>query len=330
MQRFLEAARIARVAVGAAALLAAGAALAQSGAPYPAKPIRVIVAQEVGSAGDNGMRAISGALGEALGQPLVIENRPGAAGVLGMGVAASAAPNGYTLLGVGSQMLIIPLANKNVTWDLFRDFVPIGRYSVSQNILVVPAKLPVNTVKELIVLVKSKPGQFNMGTAGPGSASHLGGALFNLMADIQSVAIPYKGGGSAITALVAGETQYYVAPLTAVMGQVKGGQLRALGVGGDARAPQLPDVPTIAEAGLPRYRSVGWNGIMVTRGAPPEVVGKVAEKLASIMGLAAVRELIVKSGAEPSLLIGDDFSRFMREDFERFTAAAKAANLQPE
>ena len=313
-----------------ASVFSAAPSRAQGSPVYPVKPIRVIVAQEVGSAGDNGMRAISPALGEALGQPLVIENRPGAAGALGMGVAAATAPNGYTLLGVGSPMLIIPYANKNVKWDLFRDFVPIGRYSVSQNVLVVPSSLPVRSMKELIELVKSKPGQLNMGTAGPGSASHLAGALFNLMADIQSVSIPYKGGGSAITALVAGETQYYVAPLTAVLGQIKGGQLRPLGVGGDTRASQLPDVPTITEAGLPRYRSVGWNGIMATRGTPADIVAKLAEKLDTIMKMPAVQERIVKSGAEPTFLRSEDFGKFMREDFERFGAAAKAANLQPE
>lgn len=317
-------------AAATAVALLACTAQAQTGAPYPVKPIRVIVAQEVGSAGDNGMRAISGALGESLGQPIVIENRPGAAGALGMGVAAAAASNGYTLLGVGSPMIIIPLANKNVAWDLIRDFVPLGRYSVSHNVLVVPAKLPVRTVKELIQYVKARPGQLNMGTAGPGSASHLGGALFNLMAKIESLTVPYKGGGSAITALVSGETQYYVAPLTAVLGPIKGGQLRALGVGGDARAPQLPDVPTVAEAGLPDYRSVGWNGIMAVRGTPADIVARIGERLSVVMTLAPVRDLIVRSGAEPAFLDGAEFGRFMREDFERFTAAAKAAHLQPE
>jgi len=313
-----------------AAVFAAGPARAQAAPDYPVKPIRIIVAQEVGSAGDVGMRSISPALGEALGQPLVIENRPGAAGALGMGVAAAAAANGYTLLSVGSPMLIIPYANKNLNWDLFRDFVPIGRYSVSQNVLVVPVGLAVSNMKELIDLVKSKPGQLNMGTAGPGSASHLAGALFNTMADVQSVFIPYKGGGSAITALVAGETQYYVAPLTAVMGQIKSGRLKPLGVGGDNRASQLPDVPTIAEAGLSSYRSMGWNGMMMPKGTPAAITAKFSEKLASITKLPAVREMIQKSGAEPAFLSSEDFGKFMREDFARFGVAAKAANIKPE
>lgn len=312
------------------AAFSASSALAQGEPSYPVKPIRVVVAQEAGSAGDVGVRSISTTLGEALGQPLVIENRPGAAGVLGIGVAAVAAPNGYTILSVGSPMMIIPYANKNVKWDLLRDFVAIGRYSISHNVLVVPTGLPVANVKELISLVKSKPGQLNMGTAGPGSASHLGGALFNVMADLQSVAIPYKGGGSAIVALVANETQYYVAPLTAVMGQIKTGRLKPLGTGGERRAPQLPDVPTISEAGLAGYRSMGWNGLMMPKGAPAAIVAKVGEKLGAITQTPGVRELILKSGAEPAFLTGGEFEKFMREESERFGVAAKAAGLKPE
>ena len=317
-------------AVAVAAGFAFGQAQAQTPSDYPAKPIRVVVAQEPGSAGDNGVRSIAPAFAEALGQPLVIENRPGAAGALGIGVAAVATPNGYTMLSVGSPMLIIPYANKNLKWDLFRDFVPVGRYSISHNVLVVPASLPVKNVKELVALVKSKPGQLNMGTAGPGSASHLGGALFNVMTDIKSVAIPYKGGGSAITALVANETQYYVAPLTAVLGQIRTGRLRPLGVGGESRAPQLPDVPTIVEAGVKGYRSMGWNGFMMPKGTPAAITAKVGEKLAAITKTAQVREMILKSGGEPAFLNGADFDKFMREDFERFGVAAKAAGLRPE
>jgi tripartite-type tricarboxylate transporter receptor subunit TctC len=169
-----------------------------------------------------------------------------------------------------------------------------------------------------------------MGTAGPGSASHLGGALFNVMTDIQSVAIPYKGGGSAITALVANETQYYVAPLTAVIGQIRSGRLKALGVGGERRAPQLPDVPTVAEAGVNGFRSMGWNGFMVPKGTPAAITAKLGEKLGVITQTTAVREAILKSGGEPAYLNGQEFDKFMREDFERFGVAAKAANVRPE
>jgi tripartite-type tricarboxylate transporter receptor subunit TctC len=323
-----------------AAIVAAGCMLctaslapgtyAQEGAPYPSKPLRVIVAQEAGSAGDNGVRAITTALGEALGQPLVVENRPGAGGALGMGVAAAAAPNGYTIAAIGSPQMVLPYVHKNLPYDLFRDFVGVGRYSVSQNVLVVPATLPVASVKELVSLAKSKPGQLNMATAGPGSASHLAGLLFNVLAEVQAVPIPYKGGGTAVIGLISNEVQYMVTPMQAVLGQIKGGKLKALGVGGETRAPQLPDVPTIAEAGIASYRSIGWGGLLMPKGTPAAFTSKVAEKLAVIMSQPAVHQLMMKAGSQPGLLIGPEFERFRREDFERFGVAAKAANLKAE
>ena len=323
------------VAIGCVLVMAAVFPKAESQAQvpesdYPNRPIRVVVHQDAGSAGDTGARAITRALGEALGQQLVVENRPGAGGALGMRVAAAAAPNGYTLVAIGSPVMVLPYVHKNLGYDLFRDFVPIGRYSASHNALVVPASLPVSNVKELVALAKSKPGQLNMGTAGLGSASHLAGVLFNALADIQAVVVPYKGGGAAIVALVANETQYYVAPLSAVFGSIKSGRLKVLGVGGDTRALQLPQVPTIAEAGITAYRSVGWGGLLAPKGTPAAITAKVMEKLAAIMALPAVRQQGLKTGAEPGLLLGAEFGKFMREDFERFGAAAKAAKLQPE
>jgi tripartite-type tricarboxylate transporter receptor subunit TctC len=309
---------------------ASGPVLAQGVADYPNKPIRALVAQEAGSAGDVGARAIAPALGEALGQPLIVENRPGAGGALGMQVAAAAAPNGYTLVTIGSPQMVLPYAHKNLGYDLLKDFVPIGRYSVSHNALVVTSSLPVSNVREFIALAKSKPGQLNMGTAGVGSASHLAGALFNALAEIDALVVPYKGGGGATTALIANETQYYVAPLQALFGQIKTGRIKILGVGGDVRAPQLPDVPTVAEAGLPAFRSVGWGGLLMPKGTPQAIVAKVMDKLAAIMAQPAVQQQLMASGVEPGLLLGADFEKFMREDLARYGIAAKAANLRPE
>lgn len=304
--------------------------VAQGVADYPNKPIRILVAQEAGSAGDVGTRTIAPALGEALGQPLIVENRPGAGGALGMQVAMAATPNGYTLMAVGSPQMVLPYAHKNLGYDILKDFVPIGRYSVSHNALVVPSGLPVGSVRELVALAKLKPGQLNMGTAGIGSASHLAGALFNAIAEIDSLVVPYKGGGGATNALIAGEIQYYVAPLQALFGQVKSGRLKVLGVGGDSRAPQLPDVPTIAEAGVPAFRSVGWGGILMPKGTPPAIISKVMEKLGAIIALPGVQQQLVATGVEPGLLLGAEFEKFIREDLARYAIAAKAANLRPE
>ena len=317
---------------GGCALLSALTATpaVQAQEAYPQKPIRVIVAQEAGSAGDNGVRAITSALGEALGQPLVVENRPGAGGVLGMAAGAAAPPNGYTIVTVGSPHVVLPYVHKNLSYDLFRDFVAVGRYSLSQNVLVVPQTLQVNDVKQLIALVKSKPGQLNMATAGPGSISHLAGLLFNVMADIQAVVIPYKGGGSAVIGLVSNEVQYMVTPLQAVLGQIRSGRLKALGVGGESRALQLPDVPTIAEAGVASYRSVGWGGLLMPKGTPASYAARVGEKLAAVISQPAVQQLMMKVGTEPGFLPAGAFEKFMREDFERVGVAAKAAGLKAE
>jgi len=323
------------LALGCALLLAAafpkGESQAQeAGSQYPSRPIRIVVHQDPGSAGDGAARVITPVLAEALGQPLVVENRPGAGGALGLRVAAAAAPDGYTLVAMSSTAMILPYVQKDPGYDAFRDFAPIGRFLVSQDALVVPGNLAANSVKELVAMAKSKPGQLNMGMAGVGSGSHLAGVLFNALADIDALVVPYKGGGAAIAALMANETQYYVAPRGAVMGQIKSGRIKALGVGGNSRARQLPETPTVAEGGIPAYRSVGWAGLLAPRGTPAAVTAKLMDKLAVIMALPAVQQQILATGAEPALLLGAEFGKFMREDFERVGVAAKAAKLQPE
>ena len=324
------------VVLAGTALMVAGLALArftaaaQPTTAYPDRPIRVVIAQQAGSSIDTNIRVVGTALGDALGQPLVIDNRPGAGGSLGMAIGATAAPDGYTLVGVGSPQMVAPYAFKKLGYDLFRDFVPVARYIVSQNVLVTLPNFPPANIRAFIELLKSKPGQFNMASAGPGSASQLAGVLFNTLAGIDAVHIPYKGGGAAVVAILANEAQYYVTPLPGAHGQIRAGRLKALGVGGETRAPQLPQVPTIEEAGLPGYRSVGWTGLLMPRGVPPALVTKVAGELAILIAMSAIREQIVQAGGEPGFLAGAAFAQFMREDMARFGAAAKAANLVAE
>jgi tripartite-type tricarboxylate transporter receptor subunit TctC len=324
------------IVVACFALLVAGvsrvyaAAAAEPAAGYPARPIRVVIAQQAGSSIDTNIRVVGTALAEALGQPLVIDNRPGAGGALGMTIGAAAAPDGYTLVGVGSPQMVAPYAFKKLGYDLFRDFVPIARYIVSQNVLVTPPAFPPPSIRALIDLLKAKPGQFNMASAGPGSASQLAGILFNTLAGVDAVHVPYKGGGAAVIAVLANEAHYYVTPLPAALGQIRAGRLRALGVGGETRAPQLPQVPTIDEAGLPGYRSVGWTGLLMPRGAPPVMAAKVSGKLETVIAMPAIREQIIQAGGEPGFLAGTAFAQFMRADLARFGTAAKAANLTAE
>ena len=303
---------------------------ADPAADYPKKSIRVVIAQEAGSSVDTNIRVLTPPLGEALGRPLVVDNRPGAGGAIGMAIGAAAAADGYTLVGVGSPQMITPYAIKKLHYDLFRDFTPIARYVVSHNVFVVTPGSRAGSVKEFIELAKAKPGQINMSTAGPGSASHLAGSLFNVLAGISAVPIHYKGGGAAVVAVIANESQYLVTPMPAVLSQIRAGRLRAIGVGGENRAPQLPQVPTIEEAGLAGYRSVGWSGLLMPQGTPAPITAKVTEKLIGVLTMNPVREKILDAGAEPGLLAGAAFAKFMRDDMARFGIAAKAAGLTAE
>ena len=322
---------IGRVSLAALAMTAAAALhAADPAAGYPVRPIRVVIAQEAGSSIDTNVRALTRLLGEALGGTLVVDNRPGAGGTLGIAMGAGAAPDGYTLVGVGSPQMIAPFAFRKLGYDLFRDFVPLARYVVSHNVFVVSPAMPAGSVKEFTDMAKSRPGALNMSTAGPGSASHLAGALFNKLAGIQAVQVPYKGGGAAVIAIIANESQYLITPMPAVLAQIRAGRIRALAVGGEHRAPQLPQVPTVDEAGVAGYRSVGWSGLMMPHGTPAAVTTKVAEKLTIVLAMNTVREQLLEAGGEPGLLTGDAFATFMRDDMARFGIAAKAADLKVE
>ena len=331
----------ARPTAGAATAAAAATALAlccvagtaraaPSGAPWPEKPVRLVVGQEIGSALDNAVRVIAPALGEALGQPVLLDNRPGAGGMVAMQVTLAATPDGYTLVNAGSPQMIAPLLFRKLSYDFFRDFIPIARLSVTQNVLVVPSAVPAADVRGLVEWLRSKPGQYNMASAGIGSASHLAGLLFNTMTGRDALHVPYKGGSAAINALLSNDAQYMITPLAAALGQVRGGKLRALAVAGEGRAPQLPEVPTLHEAGVKGYRGSGWNGLFAPRGTPATVVARAAAASAAVLSRPQMQERMLAAGVEAGTLVGPDFTRFMREEAVRFANAAKAAGLRAE
>jgi tripartite-type tricarboxylate transporter receptor subunit TctC len=297
---------------------------------YPTKPIRLVVGQEAGSALDNSVRILTPGLSEALRQQIVIDNRPGVGGMIAMQIGAASVPDGYTIINAGSPQMIAPFLFKKLSYDLFRDFVPVGRLTIVQNALVINNTLPATSVKSLIELLKSKPGQFNMASAGIGSASHLAGVLFNSMAGVQAVHVPYKGGAAAVVALISNEAQYLVTPLSATIGHIRAGRLKVLGVGGETRTRQFPDVPTIDESGIKGYRSHGWNGLFAPKGSPAAAIATLVQALNTVYADPALPDRILRAGVEPGLITGAAFTTFMREDMARFGAAAKAANLQAE
>ncbi len=298
---------------------------------YPVRPVRLLVPQGVGASNDTLSRALAGKLGDALGQQIVVDNRPGAGGLIGMEIAAHSASDGYTLLASATATQVIaPQLHRKLAFDPFKDLLPISLFGITQNALVVHPTVPAKSVKDFIALVRSAPGRFNMASAGAGSQSHLAGVQFMLALGTETTHVPYKGGGASVAAVIANESQFTITPLPAVLTHVKSGRLRALGTGGERRSTQLPEVPTIAEGGLPKFQSTGWIGLMAPRGLPQPVFGKVRAALVQAMKQPDTREQIERQGGDPVVSSPEEFAKFIREEWDRFGQAIRAAKLKVE
>ncbi len=291
----------------------------------------MIVPQGIGSANDNLARALAARMGEALGQQFVVDNRPGASGLIGIEITVNAAPDGYTLLVTSTGIQVVaPQLQKKLAFHPVNDLAPISLFATTQNALILHPSVPAKTLKDFIALAKATPGKFNMASAGSGTQSHLASVQFTLLAGIDAVHVPYKGGGAMVTALLANEAQFNVTPLAGVFSFVKAGRLRVLGTGGTTRSALLPDVPTIAEAGVPGYQSSGWSGMLAPRGTPKPILDKVHATLVKVMRQTEMRDLFTRQGADPVTNQPAEFGAFMREEWERFARAIKAAKLNAE
>jgi tripartite-type tricarboxylate transporter receptor subunit TctC len=312
-----------------AILLEAGLAFAQD---YPVRPIRVIAAQGPGSSLDTLLRIIVPGMSEILGQQLVVDNRGGAGGMMGVEAASRAAPDGYTfLVGARPSMIISTFTYPKLTFDARKDFEPISMTADAHAVLVVPPNLPVKSVKELIALAKAQPGKLNMASAGVGSSSHLGGVLFNNMAGIKTVHVPYKGGGAAATAVIAGEAQWTLIPAAAVAGHVQAGRLRAIGISSRQRSPLTPDMPTIDEAGVSGYEYGTWNGFFAPKGTPRAVINKVHAAIQSVLADPGVKKLYATQGLVPQGSASpEEFRKHYLADFDQIARIVKIAGLKPE
>lgn len=301
-------------------------------AQYPNRPIRVITAQSAGSSMDVVVRTVMPKVSESLGQSIVIDNRGGAGGVTGVEIAARAAPDGYTLLvGASSSLIVSRFAYRSLSFDALKDFEPITNLVNADAVLVTTLALPAKTVKELIALVASQPGKFNFGSAGVGSSSHLAGTLFVTMAGLKAVHVSYKGGGPAVTALIAGETQFYISPAAAVASHIKSGRVRALAITSKKRSALMPDLPTVDEAGVPEYEYVSWNGLFARRGTPPPVVSTVHAVVNKVLADPDTVRLYAVQGLQPSGSASpEEFAKFFRADFERNAKLVKIAGVKPE
>ncbi|HYR35583.1 MAG TPA: tripartite tricarboxylate transporter substrate binding protein [Burkholderiales bacterium] len=298
---------------------------------YPSRPIRLILPQQPGSATDVLARLVAVKLGDTLGQPLVIENRIGAGGLLGAEAAAKAPPDGYTLLvGATAWITVAPHTYKTMPYDPLADFLPVSLFAVSQNLLAVNPSLPATSVKELVALMKAKPGELNMASAGVASSSHLAGLLLTSLADVRATHVPYKGAGASVLAVVSGEAQWTFTPMQGPLPHVRSGKLRALAVGGATRSPALPDVPTVAESGIPEYFSGTWYGLMAPKGTPPAIVERLNAATVKTMAVPEMREQIANQGADARTTTPPEFARFVRDEYERMAKVVKLAGLVPE
>ncbi len=295
---------------------------------YPARPVRLIVPQGVGASTDTLSRALALKLGETFGQQVVVDNRPGAGGLIGMEIAASAAPDGYTLLATATATQVIaPQLQKRLAFDPFKDLLPVSLFGITHNVMVIHPSLPARSVKELIAHAKSAPGRLNMASAGAGSQSHLAGVQFLLAAGAAATHVPYKGGGASVAAVIANESQFCVTPLPATLPHIKSGRLRALGTGGNQRSQQLPDTPTIAEAGLAGFHSTGWIGLMTPKGMPSPLFDRIRGAFLKTMEHADTREQITRQGGDPVTSTPGEFAKFIRIEWDRFGTAIRAAKL---
>lgn len=312
--------------IAAVALAAcAGVVLAQ---PYPVRPIRLIVGFTPGGGVDINARLLAPRLSEYLGQQVIVENRPGAGTNIASEHVAKSAPDGYTLL-INTPAVAINMAlYRNLPYDTLRDFVPVSVFSESPNVLVVNAKLAAHNVKELIAMARSAPGKLNYSSAGVGTTQHLAGELLKLRTGTFIVHIPYKGTAPSLTALIAGEVDLSFANIPSIQAHVKSGRLRALAVTASKRDPQLPDVPTMQEAGLEGVEVVVWYGVLAPAGTPREIVQKLADGIQRATREPDLRKRMLEQGAAPVGNTPEEFSRLLKEEVARWAEVVKVSGAR--
>ena len=290
----------------------------------------MILPNAPGSTTDMLGRIVFTRMSDRLGRQIVVDNRPGARSV-GMEVAARSVPDGHTLVAVAASVLTIaPHVYRKLGYDPLHDFVPISTYLLAQTALCLHALLPAQTVREFVELAKAKPDALNMASAGVASTSHLGGLLLATKAGIQANHVPYKGGGPSIASVAQGESQWTVPPLSAAIPQVRAGRMRCLATGGDRRSSVTPELPTLAESGVPGFRFYGWNGVIAPRGSQRAIVDRLNRVMGEVLGSADVRKLYFELGEEPAHSTPEAFARLVREDFDAMGRLVKLAGVKPE
>lgn len=310
-----------------AAMMMATAADAQT---FPSRPVRVVIPYAVGGSTDVVFRILQPKVGEYLGQQILIDNRPGGAATIGMDLAAKAPPDGYTLGVANIAFGANPSLMSRMPYDSEKDFVPVTLVTLVTMVLAVHPSVPARSVQELIALAKAKPGALNYGSAGNASANHLATELFKYMTHTSLVHVPYKGGGPAVVSIVSGETSALFATIPSSLPHFKAGKLIGLGVSSAKRNAALPDVPSIAEAGVPGYEAYEWQGLMAPAGTPAAVVKRLQQDFAKALGLPDVKERLAGLGADPVGSTPAELAAFIRREFVNWGKVVKEAHIKIE
>jgi tripartite-type tricarboxylate transporter receptor subunit TctC len=288
----------------------------------------MIVAFAPGGIADFAARSVSPRLADALGVPVVVENRAGAGGIIGAELVAKSAPDGYTLLVTSISHTINASVAKNLPYDTQRDFVPVMLIADAPNILVLHPSVPASSLAELIALARAHPGTLNYASSGIGTSTHLCGELFKSMTGVELQHVPYKGGGPAVADLLGGQVQLMFATLPTVLEHVRAAKLRALGVTGAQRFSGAADIPTLAEAGLAGYAVSGWSGLFAPARTPRAAIDRLATETAKILGDPALKERLLAQGAEPAIKMPDEFANFVDAEIRKWRTVAEASGMR--
>jgi tripartite-type tricarboxylate transporter receptor subunit TctC len=312
-------------ALAAIAAFASSQVYAQA---YPARAVRIIVPFAAGGPADVYARFVGQRLQEALGQPFVVEDRPGGGSVIGTDAVAKSPADGYTLLMMSNTHTTNESLIPKKPFDLMRDFVPVAPVNYSDLVLVVHPKVPASSLAELLAVAKAKPNGMNYASSGPGTPYHMAGELFKAMAGVEIVHVPYKGSAGARTDLLGGQVEMMFDAITTMAPNVRAGKLKALGTTGKARSSVLPEVPTVAEAGVPGYEATIWLGLMAPAGTPATVVNRLNAEIVKIVNSADVRETWGKQGAVPMSMTPEEFGQYLRQDIEKWAKVVKLSGAK--
>ncbi|MDP1671679.1 MAG: tripartite tricarboxylate transporter substrate binding protein [Burkholderiales bacterium] len=296
---------------------------------FPAKPIRLILPYPPGGGSDTIARPFARKMSENIGQQVIVDNRGGAGGNIGMEAAARSAPDGYTVvMGLTAQLAVNPGLYRKLPYDPVRDFEPITLLANGAYLLVAHPSLPVKSLRDVITIAKKRPGELFYASSGNGSGAHLASELLNTMAGISIVHVPYKGGGPALVDTISGQTQLLFATPIASAGHLQAGRLRAIAVSTTKRVNSMPDVPTAAESGLPGYDSGVWYGMLAPKGTPREIVARLNEEFRKVLADPGIRDFLTKSGVEPEGSSPEELGKYMRSEIDKWAKVIKTANIR--